>query len=123
MLRMKRKESGGVVIVELTGNLMGPIGSGSFHDFIKRQLGEDHNKVVINLRNVKWANSLGIGMLIGALTSVKNAGGELALTHVTDRIQSVFITTQLNRIFTTFDNDADAIGFLAGNEEQVMGGA
>lgn len=120
MLRLKRREVDGVVIVDVDGNLMGGPGPDSkkFHDFIKEPLSEGKKNIIVNLRKVKWANSMGIGMLIGAFTSIKNAGGEMVLTHVTDRINSVFITTQLNRVFTTFDTDDEAVRYLLGDEEK-----
>ena len=119
MLRLKRKEVYGVVIVNVDGNLMGGPGSDveKFHDTIKAPLSEGKKNIVINLRKVTWANSKGIGMLIGALTSTKNAGGQMVLTHVTDRINSVFITTQLNRVFKTFDTDDEAVSYLIGDEK------
>ncbi|MEE9269818.1 MAG: STAS domain-containing protein [Candidatus Krumholzibacteria bacterium] len=120
MLRLKRREVDGVVIVDVDGNLMGGPGPDSkkFHDSIKEPLSEGKKNIIVNLRKVKWANSKGIGMLMGASTSIKNAGGEMVLTHVTDRINTVFITTQLNRVFTTFDTDDEAVRYLVGDEEK-----
>lgn len=115
MLRLKRKEVYGAVIVEVTGNLMGEY-SEKFHEAIKGPLDEGKKHIIINLRNVKWANSKGIGTLMGAHTSAKNAGGEMVLTHVTDRINSIFITTALNRIFKTFDTDDEAVKYFTENE-------
>ncbi len=119
MLRLKRREVYGAVIVDVVGNLMGGPGPDSekFHDSIKAPLSEGKKNIVINLRKVTWANSKGLGMLTGAFTSIKNAGGEMVLTHVTDRINSVFITTQLNRVFKTFDTDDEAVRYLIGDEE------
>ena len=119
MLRLKRREVYGAVIVDVVGNLMGGPGPDSkkFRDSIKAPLSEGKKNIVVNLRKVKWANSKGIGMLMGALTSIKNAGGEMVLTHVTDKINSVFITTQLNRVFETFDTDDEAVRYLIGDEE------
>ncbi|MDH3215859.1 MAG: STAS domain-containing protein [Candidatus Krumholzibacteria bacterium] len=119
MLRLKRREAYGAVIVDVAGNLMGGPGRDAekLHDSIKAPLSEGKKNIVVNLHKVTRANSKGIGTLIGALTSVKNAGGEMVLTHVTDRINSVFITTQLNRIFKTFDTDDEALKYLIGDEE------
>ena len=124
MLRLKRKEVYGAIIVEVGGNLMGGPGPDAkkFHNFIKAPLSEGKTKIVVNLHKVKWANSLGVGMLISAFTSVRNAGGEMVLTHVTDRINSVFITTQLNRVFKTFDTDDEAVTYLRGDKEDQQGG-
>jgi anti-sigma B factor antagonist len=117
-MRLKRKEVYGAVIVNVDGNLMGGPGpEKTFRQTIKATLSEGKKNIIINLHKVTWANSKGIGMLIGALTSTRNAGGELVLTHVTDRINSVFITTQLNRVFKTFDTDDEAVTYLRGEKE------
>ena len=119
MLKVKRREVYGAVIVDVAGNMMGGPGPDpeKFHDSIKASLSEGKKNIVINLRKVKFANSKGIGMLMGASTSVKNAGGEMVLTHVADRINHVFIIMQLHLIFKTFDNDEEAVKYLTGEEE------
>jgi anti-sigma B factor antagonist len=119
MLSLKRREVHGTVIVDVVGNLMGGPGPDSekFHNSIKAPLSEGKKNIIVNLREVKWANSMGIGLLIGAFTSIKNAGGEMILTQVNDRINSVFVTTQLNRVFKTFDTDDEALKYLTGDEE------
>ena len=117
-MKLKRKEVYGAVIVNVDGNMMGGPGpEKTFRQTIKATLSEGKTNIVINLRKVTWANSKGIGMLIGALTSTRNAGGQMVLTHVTDRINSVFITTQLNRVFKTFDTDDEAVTYLLGDKE------
>ncbi|MDH4036221.1 MAG: STAS domain-containing protein [Candidatus Krumholzibacteria bacterium] len=114
MLKLKRRDIDEVVVVEMSGNLMGGPGHDrdDFHAFIKASLEEDKRLFVIDLGKVAWANSLGVGMLIGALASVRSAEGEMVLARLADRMKSIFITTQLTRIFQTFDSTDEAIQYL-----------
>ena len=76
----------GAVVVDVEGKLVGGPESGDFHGLIKRLLEDGEKRIVINLQETPWANSQGIGLLIGALTSVTNAGGKLALAQAGERI-------------------------------------
>ncbi len=114
MLKLKRKDVGEVVVIEVSGNLMGGPGADrdEFHDFIKTALEENKRLFVVDMGKVAWANSLGVGMLIGALASVRNTGGEMVLSRLADRMKSILITTQLTRIFKTFDSVDEAVAYL-----------
>jgi len=112
-MKLIKKEIRGVVVVEVHGKLIGgPESSDEFHELIKGLLDGGKNKIVINLGRTSWADSRGIGMLIGAYTSVKNAGGDLVLAHVIDRINGILSVTRLLLIFRTFDSDDNAVDYL-----------
>jgi anti-sigma B factor antagonist len=113
MLMLSRREVRGAIVVEVQGKLIGGLeNSDNFHSFFKSVLADGKNKVVINLRCTSWANSQGIGMLIGAYTSVKNAGGELVLARVGDRIHDILKVTRLLLIFKVFETEKEAVDYL-----------
>ena len=111
-MKLKKREVYGAVIVDIHGKLLGGSDSDKLHRFVKGVLDEGKKKIVFNLKNVPWVNSLGIGMLIGAHTSIRNAGGELAMIHVENRIQSLLVVTKLLLIFKTFDSEEGAVKYL-----------
>ena len=111
-MKLKKREADGVAIVSVEGKMVGGEDSDKMHAFIKDVLAEGHKKVVINLSKVPWADSRGVGMLIGAHTSIKNAGGSLVLTNIGDRIDSILTLTRLLLIFKTFDTENEGIEFL-----------
>jgi len=112
-MKLTKREIRGVVVVEVHGKLIGGSeSSDEFHRVIKALLDEGKNRVVINLSRVSYADSRGIGILIGAYTSIKNAGGDLILAHVVDRINGILIVTQLALIFKTFDSEDEAVSYL-----------
>ena len=67
-------------------------------------------KIVLDMGQVKWVNSSGLGTLIAAMTSVKNKGGEMKLARVTDKVESLFAITQLIKVFKTYETVDRAVG-------------
>lgn len=112
-MKLTKKEILGVPVVEIHGKLVGgPGNSEKFRGLFKSLIKEGKNKIVINLKHTPFANSIGIGMLIGVYTSAKNSGGELVLSHVLDRIDGILTVTRLYLIFKTFDSDDKAVKHL-----------
>lgn len=102
-MNIKEKMHGDVAVVALRGNLMGEPDTTEVRDKIYNLLQDDVKKVVLDLGKVKWINSSGLGALIAAMTSVKNKGGDLRLANVTEKVESVFMITQLIKVFKTYE--------------------
>jgi anti-sigma B factor antagonist len=66
-------------------------------------------KVIADLAGVNWMNSSGLGILIGGLTTMRNNGGDLKLSSVTDRIQSLLMITKLLTVFDAHDSLEKAV--------------
>jgi len=115
-MKLKKREADGVLVVYVEGKMVGGSDSDKFHDFIKGLLAEGHRQFAINLKKVPWADSRGVGMLIGAHTSIQNANGSLVLTNIADRIDSILTITRLLLIFKTFDSEKEAIQYLTSGE-------
>ncbi|MBI5058409.1 STAS domain-containing protein [candidate division KSB1 bacterium] len=101
-----------VYIFELKGKVMGGPESASFHDDLKKAVAEGQRKVILDLGEVEWMNSSGLGLLISALSTMRNAGGELKLARVTDKIESLLVITKLNSIFEVHANVGAAMASL-----------
>ena len=99
----------GVFIIELRGKLMGGPESQEFHGQLKESISGGHKQVVLDLGGVEWMNSSGLGMLISALTTIRNAGGEMKLARVTEKIESLLVITKLNSVFETHPSVTDAV--------------
>jgi len=103
-----------VVVVEVHGKLLGsPDNVDHFHGLIRSLIDDGNNKIVISLRHVPFADSLGIGMLIGACASARNSGGELVLSHVNNRIMKILKVTKLLLIFRTYERVEKAVASLS----------
>ena len=103
------KEFGDVAVIELKGNLMGGPETLAIHEKVKELIGDSKIKVVIDLSKVKWMNSSGLGVMMGCLTSLKNAEGDLKLCGVTEKVKSLFMITKLITLFDTYDSTAEAV--------------
>ncbi|GJQ20790.1 MAG: STAS domain-containing protein [Ignavibacterium sp.] len=102
-MNIKEKMHGDVAVVSLKGNLMGEPDTTDVRQKVYSLLQDDVKKIVLDLGKVKWINSSGLGALIAAMTSVKNKGGELRLANVTEKVESVFMITQLIKVFKTYE--------------------
>ncbi|RKY89416.1 anti-sigma factor antagonist [candidate division KSB1 bacterium] len=102
-MAIKEKIEGDVAVLTLKGNLMGGPETQDLREHIYSLIGDGIKKVVIDLGKVKWMNSVGLGALMAALTSMRNKGGNLKLANVTKKVQSLLMITQLMNIFETFE--------------------
>lgn len=103
-MKVTERSVGDVVILDLKGKLMGgPPDSEDFKNKIYELIDRGLTKVVVNLADVKRMNSSGLGILISALTSLKNRGGNLKLAGVNDTMEGILIMTKLNTIFETYE--------------------
>jgi anti-sigma B factor antagonist len=85
----------------------GPDGS-KLHDSLHELKEAGKTNVVVDLSKVKFMNSSGLGMLISATTTMRNAGGDLRLASVADRIQSLLVITKLITVFKHFESVEEA---------------
>jgi anti-sigma B factor antagonist len=102
-MNIKEKMQGDVAVVALKGNLMGEPDTTEVREKVYSLLQDDVKKIVLDLGKVKWMNSSGLGSLIAAMTSVKNKGGDMRLANITEKVESVFMITQLIKVFKTYE--------------------
>ncbi|MFQ5771920.1 MAG: STAS domain-containing protein [bacterium] len=103
-MKIKERKIGDVVILDLSGKLLGgPPDSQEFKDTIYKHIENGITKVVVNLNEVKRMNSSGLGILISALTSLRNKNGDMKLAGINDAMEGILIMTKLNTIFETFE--------------------
>ena len=91
------------VVIALKGNVMGGPGGSKLHEQLHQLKDEGKTNVVVDLSKVKFMNSSGLGMLISGMTTMRNAGGDLRLANVADKIQSLLMVTKLITVFKHFD--------------------
>lgn len=83
-----------------------------FHGRIHEYISQQKTNIIIDLKDVNWMNSVGLGMLISALTTVKNAGGRLVLANITN-IEAILTITRLISVFEHFDSREEALKAFA----------
>lgn len=103
-MKIKTTEKYEAVIIELKGNVMGGDDTKDFNELLHKLIDQGKTRIVIDLGDVKFMNSSGLGMLIGGLTTVKKANGQYKLANITDKIESLLIITKLITIFEHYES-------------------
>jgi anti-sigma B factor antagonist len=103
-LRGTCREIGDIAVVDFSGKITLGEGSALLRKTIRELVEQGHRKILINLSDVDYIDSSGIGELVGAYTTVRNASGELKLVHLTKRVHDIL---QITRLFMVFDVQAD----------------
>jgi len=98
-MTMNEREMGEVIILELSGKIMGGPDASVLNDKLHALIDQKKTKIVADLANVDWMNSSGLGILIGGLTTMRHNGGDLKLANVSERIQSLLMITKLMTVF------------------------
>ncbi len=108
-MKISERVVNGVVVLELSGKIIGGPDATLLNDKLHELIEKGQTKVIADLQNVNWMNSSGLGILIGALTTMRNSGGDLKLANITDRIQSLLMITKLLTVFESFDTIEKAV--------------
>jgi anti-sigma B factor antagonist len=106
---IKERVVGGVSILDLSGKIVLGEGDVQVKERIKDLLGDGQRRILLNLAEVNYIDSAGLGTLIGSYTTAKRDGGSLKLVNLTKRIQDLLAITKLITVFETFDNEAEAL--------------
>ncbi len=99
---------GDIVIFEVSGKIMGGDQTTLFHGRMHEYINQNKKNVVVDLAKVDWMNSVGLGMLIAGMTTVKNAGGRFVLANIT-KIEAILTVTRLISVFECYDSRAEAL--------------
>jgi anti-sigma B factor antagonist len=103
-LQGTRRQLGDVIIVDFSGKITLGEGSAMLRKTVRDLVDSGNKKIVLSLYDVDYIDSSGIGELVSAYTTVKNADGELKLLHLTKRVHDIL---QITRLFTVFDVQSD----------------
>lgn len=113
-MKIRSEQSGDVFIVRLKGNLMGGPDADEIRGAVVTAIEEGQRKVLVDLKDVPWINSTGLGILISCLASAQNRGATLKVARLSDRVSSLFITTRLNVAFELYTTEEEALASFAG---------
>jgi anti-sigma B factor antagonist len=111
-MKVDAKETYHAVLLTPKGNMMGGPDTIKFHEIVKSYIDQGKPNFVVDLGHVDFMNSPGLGVLITAYTSAKNAGGKLIVARPAKKIKQLFVITQIDRIFQHFDEVEEALNSL-----------
>ncbi len=108
-LKSSSRQVDGVSILDLSGRITLGEGSVVLRDTIRELLGKGEKKILLNLGDVTYIDSSGIGELVSAYTAVRKEGGELKLLNLTKKVHDLLQITKLYTVFDVKDDEAAAI--------------
>jgi anti-sigma B factor antagonist len=103
------RQSGSVVIVDLGGRVTVGEGAALLRKTIDEVVAAKHKQVVLNLKDLSYVDSAGLGEMVKALTSVRDSGGELKLMNPQPRITHLLEITKLSTLFSIFPDENAAL--------------
>ena len=103
-MKISSRQVDGVTIVDCSGRITLGEGSVMLRDSVREMLGKGQKKIVLNLADVNYIDSSGIGELVSAFTTAKNQGGELKLLNLTKKVHDLL---QITKLYTVFDVKED----------------
>ena len=102
-MKVSTRDAGEATIVELEGDMMLGYEANDFHNAISNALDDNKKKIVVDLKNVKFISSWGIGILIHGYTTVKNKEIDFVLAAVPAKIEEIFKITRLDSVFQQYN--------------------
>jgi len=121
-LVLKTRTSGGVCIVDVSGRLSEE-DSSALRSTVREILAEGCKHILLNLAEVSYVDSSGMGGLVSSLTTVANQGGELKLVNVTSRVLNVLMATKLYTTFPVFVEEEAALRSFSAPKGGAVQGA
>lgn len=106
------------VVITFKGNVMGGPNVVRLNEKLHELIEEGKANIVADLAKVKFMNSSGLGMLIGGLTTMRKAGGDLRIANATDKIESLLIITKLITVFKNYKSLDEAVKSYSNTEEE-----
>ncbi|MGH9805280.1 MAG: STAS domain-containing protein [Candidatus Acidiferrales bacterium] len=108
-LKITNREVGGITVVNLSGRLTLGDASANLRQSLKELLDGGKKKIVLNLGDVGYIDSSGLGELVSSFTTVRNSGGELKLANLTQKVNDLLTVTKLYTVFEVHNDEQAAI--------------
>ena len=108
-MQIAERETGSVMVLDLSGKITMGQGDTLLKDKLHSLLHQNKKNVLLNLGDVQYVDSAGLGALVSAYTTVTREGGSLKLVNVTKKLQDLLSITKLLTVFETFDSEDEAL--------------
>ena len=108
-MKISNRQVDGVSIVDCSGRITLGEGSVTLRDTVRELLSKGKKKILLNLGEVNYIDSSGIGELVSAFTTVRNQGGDLKLLNLTKKVHDLLQITKLYTVFDVKDDEAAAV--------------
>ncbi len=113
-MKIKKNPQGDVMVLELSGKIMGGPDHDKFKGEVNEILEKDFTNVVLDFSGVPWINSTGLGIIISGFHSIKARDGVMKVCSVKERVLSIFYISQLENIFEVYETRDEALASFQG---------
>ncbi len=108
-VKLTSRQVGDVTVVDAAGRITLGEGASAFRNAIRDLVTKGNKKVLLNLGEVSYIDSSGIGELVSGFTTVTNSGGQLKLVGLSKRVKDLLQITKLYTVFEAFDDETEAV--------------
>jgi len=108
-VKLTTRQVGDVTVIDAAGRITLGEGASAFRDIIRDLAAKGDKKLLLNLAEVSYIDSSGIGELVSGFTTVTNHGGSLKLVGLSKRVKDLLQITKLYTVFEAFDDEAQAV--------------
>ena len=106
---LNTRQVGDVSVVDVAGRITLGEGSSALRDTLRDMVTKNQKKILLNLGEVSYIDSSGIGELVSGFTTVANSGGQLKLLNLTKRVKDLLQITKLSTVFEIFEDESKAL--------------
>lgn len=108
-VKLTPRHVGDVTVIDAVGRITLGDGASAFRETIRDLAGGGHKKLLLNLAEVSYIDSSGIGEMVSGFTTVTNQGGQVKLLNLTKRVKDLLQITKLYTVFEVFEDEAAAV--------------
>ena len=109
-MQIGQRMAGDVTVVEITGDItLSKGGDVIIKDKVQSLLQQGNRKLLLDLGNVSYVDSAGLGQLVQVYATTRHLDGQLKLLHVTKRLKDLLVLTKLLTVFESYDDEAEAV--------------
>jgi anti-sigma B factor antagonist len=112
-VKLTSRQVGDVTVVDAAGRITLGEGASAFRERIRELVNNNSKKILLNLGDVTYIDSSGIGELVSGFTTVTNSGGQLKLVGLSKRVKDLLQITKLYTVFEAFEDEAQAVRSFA----------
>ena len=112
-VKLNTRQVGDVSVVDVAGRITLGEGSSALRDLMREMVGKGEKKILLNLGDVSYIDSSGIGELVSGFTTVTNSGGQLKLLNLNKRVKDLLQITKLYTVFDVHEDEAGAVRSFA----------
>ncbi|MCZ2156058.1 MAG: STAS domain-containing protein [Bryobacterales bacterium] len=108
-LKVNVRQVGQVAVIDLGGKITLGEGSGTLRDTVAEVVAKGNKNILLNMADVTYIDSAGLGELVGSYASITNKGGQLKLVNLQNKVKDLMQITKLHTVFQVFDAEDEAI--------------